>query len=999
MLRLTAVVPNRFQRCSCMDLKAQFAALILSAGIGCSTGESPSKLASAQAALACGNLVAAEQLASEIPVKDPTWAEGQLVLGAIAQQKGDSHRALKHYLAIGRDASRVSVAAALAAADLQQSGGTLHQAIQSYEYVLDQDPGDQQAVRQIAKLYAATNQRRLADVQLRTLMKSPNFTFKELVLLTDYDRRDPEVVRFLQQCEVNAPGDPAVNLGLAAEEIAHGSLKSARGRLESAVATAPDLAAAQGQLGEILLNEGEPALMRWYEQLPSSVLDSAEIWHVRGLWAQRGGHREAAARCFWEAARQIPTSYRAVNNFGIALTQVDPGVAEVFVERARQLFELRRHLSSALNSLGRDERALHQIIELLLDSGREWEAWRWLDVAQELYPHTTWVTQARARLARYPTTDAPRILDSLNPFVRRDLSYLPAFDPQVPHRSSIVAGPATELGTSKIQFVNEASQLGISFTYYQGRTSGTEGVRMQESTGGGVSVLDYDGDGLPDLYFTQGEDWPLGLDAPVPSDRYQDRLFRNLGAGFRDVTAHAQLAPEGGFGQGCSAGDFNNDGFADLYIANIGLNQLLINNGDGTFTDVTEQLPLKRLAWTTNCLIADLNGDGNPDLFDVNYLEGEEIFRRICDEQECTPQAFHSANDHVFLSNGDATVRSFEFGGEDRWGAGLGLVAFRHNEEFARQAASVYAARLSLFIANDHEPNFFLVNTPTRDPDNIALTDAAFLRGLAVNKDGRPTACMGVATGDLNGDGLLDLFVTNYKDEASNLYLQSPGGFFSDEIAGTGLLTPGLPYVKWGTQCLDADNDGRLDLVVANGHVGDFHKPGLECYMPTQFFRNRGHGQFVELSPEVVGPFFGEKLLGRTVATLDWNRDGLTDFVLSPIAAPVALLTNRTDHAGNFITVRVHAVSSARDALGSIVTVTTAAGSTIQQLTAGDGYQATNERVLRFGLGDQTQVLQVLIEWPNGAKQTIEDVPANTLLEVVEGRPQRMLTFDFSKRE
>jgi hypothetical protein len=423
-----------------------------------------------------------------------------------------------------------------------------------------------------------------------------------------------------------------------------------------------------------------------------------------------------------------------------------------------------------------------------------------------------------------------------------------------------------------------------------------------------------------------------------------------------------------------------------LYVANIGANRLLINNGDGTFTDMTEKLRLTTSAWTTSCLIVDLNADGSPDLFDVNYLEGEAIYRKICEEHSCTPQAYKFARDHLHLSQGDGTVRYFEIGGEDRWGAGLGIVAFRDD------GPSANAARPSVFIANDHEPNFFLVNSPADNSHNLSLAELAFARGLAVNKDGKPTACMGVASGDVNGDGLLDLFVTNYKEEANNLYLQSAGGHFSDAIAGTGLMAPGIPYVGWGTQLFDADNDGRLDLIVANGHVGDFRKEGLECDMPTQFFENKGGGQFEELPPEVVGPFFGRKLLGRSVATLDWNRDGLTDVVVCPIAAPVALLTNHTAEGGRVLTVRLHAVSTARDTIGTVVTIATPAGEIRQQLTAGDGYQATNERVLRFGLGSIAAVGRMVVEWPSGVAQIVESVPADALIDVIEGRREPVIS-------
>jgi hypothetical protein len=323
----------------------------------------------------------------------------------------------------------------------------------------------------------------------------------------------------------------------------------------------------------------------------------------------------------------------------------------------------------------------------------------------------------------------------------------------------------------------------------------------------------------------------------------------------------------------------------------------------------------------------------------------------------------------------------------ERPGPGLGVVAFRP----ASPDGSREEERLSLFVANDHFPNFYLRNSPAANSENLQLSDLAFQTGLAVNRDGKATAHMGIASGDVNGDGLLDLFVTNYKDEAKLLFVQGADGLFADSIAGTGLMEPGLPYVGWGTQFFDADHDGKLDLAVANGHVADFDKPGVDYAMPTQFFRGIGAARFVELRPEAAGPFFAEKRFGRSLATLDWNRDGLTDFVMSSIASRAALLTNESKDTGHWLAVRLHGTQGPRDAIGAIVTVKTAKETTRTQLTGGDGYQATNERVVRFGLGRQAEEVEVTIEWPGGAQETIPGVPVDRLLEVVEGQPRRTL--------
>jgi thioredoxin-like negative regulator of GroEL len=986
----------------------------LSAAIGCARdSSSPAVDDTVRAALARGDYKAARRLAAELSPADPDWADGQVVLGEAAIRAGDAGTALKHFAAIPRDGSPSSLSAALAAARFAQTAGQLSAAIDLGAYVLEHDPRQQAARGALANLYATTGQRSHADRHLWELVKSPDLEFKQLVLLTDYERRHPEEADYLKDCEHKAPDDPAVNLGLAVELMAKSQFAEARRRVESAVAGDPRLGAAQALLGELRLDEGDAAMQSWHANLPPTVQDDPEIWYVRGLWAQQRGEKAIAARCFWECVRQVPHAPRAMYQLGVVLTELEPDIGPAFVQRAQQLYELKKWLSDLLNRREGREAALQQVIGLLLESGREWEAWSWSIVASERFRDARWVAETLGRLEDYPQSDAPRVLAAFDLAKVHDLSHYPRFDELLERSRNEPAVPANRSGQARIQFVDDAAACGIDFVYHQGHVPGKVGVRMQESTGGGVSVLDVDCDGRPDLFFTQGEEWPDDSDVPAPSAAHQDRLYRNRGSGFRDMTRESCLPTEGGFGQGCSAGDFNDDGFVDLYVANIGVNQLLLNNGDGTFTDVTSTTGLTVGAWTSSCLIADINADGFPDLFDVNYVEGESLYRIVCNEHYCSPLAYASAADHVHVSSGDGVVRLLELvggSGSERGGAGLGVVAFRPGpypaegwrpaSDDALQARTqtdtmslpgMDPRRLALFVANDQEPNFFFVNSPADNAEDLLLTDVGFMTGLAFNKDGRSTACMGVASGDFNGDRLLDLFVTNYKGEANNLYVQDARGWFTDAIAGTGLLAPGLPYVGWGAQFLDADNNGQLDIVVANGHVADFHEAGVEYQMPTQFFRNQGDGSFEELPPEVVGPFFGQKIFGRSLAALDWNRDGRIDFVLSSIASPAALLTNQTEDAGNHIAVRLRATSTARDAIGAFVTVATSSGQAQQQLTAGDGYQATNERVLRFGLGPQDRIEQVVIVWPSGRTQTFRDVPANTRLDVVEGLAQATL--------
>jgi hypothetical protein len=298
------------------------------------------------------------------------------------------------------------------------------------------------------------------------------------------------------------------------------------------------------------------------------------------------------------------------------------------------------------------------------------------------------------------------------------------------------------------------------------------------------------------------------------------------------------------------------------------------------------------------------------------------------------------------------------------------------------------SGRLNLFVANDQDANFYFVNQTPGPGASSAFVEQGVLSGLAYDGDGKAQACMGVAAGDANGDSRLDLFVTNFYQESNTLYLQDAAGLFTDATAKAGLRSPSYEMLGFGAQFIDGELDGHPDLVLTNGHIDDFSHQGIPYEMPAQYFRGLGSGAFAETPANELGEFFTRKNLGRGLARLDWNRDGKEDFIVSHLSSPAALVTNTSARTGRFLAVQLRGRQSGRDAIGATVTVEAGGRVRKQWLTAGDGYQASNQRQLIFGLGEETQVDRLAIRWPSGAEQEFRDLAAGRELIFIENSPR-----------
>jgi len=512
---------------------------------------------------------------------------------------------------------------------------------------------------------------------------------------------------------------------------------------------------------------------------------------------------------------------------------------------------------------------------------------------------------------------------------------------------------------------------------------------LPEITGSGVALLDFDNDGDLDVYLVQGG--LLKPDDEVPNKF--DRFFRNdltieddgnRRILFEDVTEKTGILSSG-YGMGVATGDYNNDGWVDLYVTNVGPNRLYMNNGNGTFSDVTKESGTDDPRWSTSASFVDINQDGWLDLFLTNYVDFTEAGNRVCYAADsstdyCGPDAYGPEGDSFFLNLGNGSFEDITSKSKiyEDFGAGLGVVTADFNGD----------GWIDIYVANDGDPNLLWLN----QQDNTFLNDA-LLAGVALNNMGSPEASMGVDAADYDEDGDMDLFMTHIMEETNTLYQNDGEGLFEDRTIEVKLAMASLQRTAFGTTWIDFDNDGWLDLVILNGAVrviGDLARQGdpYPLHQPNQLFRNDSSGGFVEVT-DLGGEVFNLSEVSRGVAAGDIDNDGDTDLVISNSHGPVRLLQNQLGNQNNWIGLRLRNAVLKRDMLGSRVELVTDEGDTHHRVVRTDGSycSARDSRVL-VGLGTSQNVSILRVIWPDGDTSEWENLRANRYYDLIQGIDQ-----------
>jgi len=526
--------------------------------------------------------------------------------------------------------------------------------------------------------------------------------------------------------------------------------------------------------------------------------------------------------------------------------------------------------------------------------------------------------------------------------------------------------------------------------------SATDKQFLLEEMGCGAAFFDYDNDGWLDIFLVNG----TSLDPAVRDPRPTSYLFRNNRNGtFTDVTAKAGL-PRSGWGQGCCVGDYDNDGFDDLFVSYFGRNVLYHNNGNGTFTDVSEKAGVAGSAerWGAGCCFLDYDRDGRLDLFVANYVNfdpahapkpGEAMY---CHYNEiavpCGPQGFAGGTNILYRNRGDGTFEDVsEQSGIARPRGPASMVFVNKNwQPSGSYGMGVASADFDndgwpdIYVACDSAPSLLYHNN-----HDGTFREVAVPAGCALDENGVALSGMGVGVADYDGDGRLDIARTNFSEQVTTLYHNYGNGAFEDASIRAGLGV-NRKYLGFGVGFFDFDNDGWKDLLVANGHVYSQiadRKLHLSYKEPKVLYRNLGNGRFEDVSSK-VGSAIREENLGRGCAFGDFDNDGDVDVLINNLDGPPTLLRNDGGNKNNWIMIKCVGTRSNRSGIGTRVRVTSNERSQIGEVMSGSSYYSQSDLRLHFGLAKATKVSSIEVSWPSGLKESFKDVPANQLLVVQE---------------
>lgn len=716
-----------------------------------------------------------------------------------------------------------------------------------------------------------------------------------------------------------------------------------------------------------------------------------------GVCHQRSGNNKAAEAAFLTVERRNPGNPQVL--FLLALAQFTMGKYDQAESNGLKViasgtqagpahhllgmvYEERNALDKALDSYEQAIKADRRFVDAYLSSGsvllklrRPADALPMLDKAVELRPGLaeTHYHRARARIELGQLSAAQEDLETTvrlqdHRQARSLLARVKSGEFITTKRMAEGNAPKPPAKLLPIRFRNVAGRAGLDFVVANHPTADKH---LVETMAGGVAAFDYDGDGLTDVFFANGAETPT---LEKTSAKYHNRLFRNVGnMEFRDVTAVAGLQGSG-YSMGAAAGDFDNDGYVDLFVPSAFRNLLYRNLGNGRFEEIAASAGIKSERWSVAAGWFDYDNDGFLDLFVVNYLQWSPENNLYCGDNAkklrtyCHPKYYEGQPNTLYRNKGDGTFEDVSEASGIAAHVGKGMsVAFADYDQ---------DGHADLFITNDTEPNFLF-----RNQGDGVFKEVALQAGPALTDDGRSVSAMGVDFRDYDNDSLPDIIFTALVGETFPVFRNEGGGVFRDATYGTrvGRLSMGL--AGWGVGLVDFNNDGWKDLFTANSHVTDnIEEFSSELYRQgNAVWANTGYGTFEDMS-SVSGEAFQVRRAHRGSAFADFNNDGCVDVVVSSLGGPAELWENISAPEKHWIRIRLQGAASNRDGIDARVSV----DGQHNQMTSSVGYSSSSLGGLHFGLGDRERVSRIEILWPRGAHQVLEDVAADQVLTVIE---------------
>ena len=975
---------SRFASFGMQIQRSPFLAILFAVIVGCSgdSGSQPDDTApvdTVDAALRDARVEDAQQIVNNALLQSPDDPNLLTDAARVSVAAGDLAEAANLLVEAAKAAdfsptSRVELAMR-ALLDL----GDVYAAIDLLSQAVESQPNNHALRRLLFGLLGEAGRSDLMQEHFEAIIRNRKFDVLVLVAYTDTSERlfSGEMI---EQWMKRNPSDHRLRLGKAQSLRGIRRYADAEKVLREIIQHHPGFAPAHALLGRMpsVQNSSAKDFDTWLAAALPHCRNQANFWVALGDRHFCSEDYAAAISCHLAAVRispnmvipwtQIGRSIRQMRLASNQDTEVSGTVAErLSVEcdqRSRMLLDLRMHLQRFGGSAETSQRTAGDVARALNKMGRHWEAEAWAAVATVLPNQKDPGIDALRReiiadLKQNQQWSSIPNLSPLDTFTRQARINFTEIAPA----SAVVVGPTSADSASELHLADETKMRRLDVPTVQYRDLA---LSLIDTLGAGGGTLDFDLDGWSDLILaaTGGE--------PRKANDRPNTLLRNSNGKFRNVSAHTNSGT--GFGQGIAIGDYNEDGFPDIFVAKVGINQLLRNNGDGTFSDDTQSLGTEAYQWTSCGAFVDMDGDSVTDLVVVNYcdlnLAVDEPCQTASGPAPCHPAKFRADNDQLLLGNGSGGFQQ-QLDDDIRQitpGRGLGILAGNLTGDFS-----------SAFVANDMSSNHLFRFA------NDDLTESATLRGLAVDAQSFTQASMGIAHGDFDGDLDLDLYVTGFANEYNIYYEQQASGFWVDKTSRQGLIKMTQMTVGFGTQAIDLDADGVDELTITNGHIGDFGPDQPPPAQPFQLLRRTGNGVFKLAEMTRQSPYLSTNHIGRALWKIDVDRDLADDLVVSHQNAPPTLLANRTETDNRRIAVQCVGTTSSRDAIGAIIKFVVGGRQRAMWLLSGDGYMSSNERILKAGIGSNDRAEDVTVTWPSGRVESFGTIGAGQTCLLIEG--------------